>query len=101
MTYSEARNYEKLVCVGILQLNSMYIKGKLFEKFTYTKLRIFMYGAALLWVITLAGSTYYLLSAVRLEQGFYPEKMDFTSPSFLAAWQMSFLCGWSTIPENS
>ncbi|GIX88083.1 hypothetical protein CDAR_589912 [Caerostris darwini] len=58
----------ELVCVGILQLNSMYIKGKLFEKFTYTKLRIFMYGAALLWLITLAGSIYYLVSAVTLKQ---------------------------------
>ncbi|GIX88086.1 hypothetical protein CDAR_589911 [Caerostris darwini] len=67
----------ELVCVGILQLNSMYIKGKLFEKFTYTKLRIFMYGAALLWLITLAGSIYYLVSAVTLKQGFYPEKDGF------------------------
>ncbi|GIY87121.1 hypothetical protein CEXT_307281 [Caerostris extrusa] len=48
------------------------------------------------------GSIYYLVSAVTLKQGFYPEKDGFyfaLLPCGLA--NVFSLCGWSTIPENS
>ncbi|GIX98017.1 uncharacterized protein CDAR_297591 [Caerostris darwini] len=67
----------ELVCVALLQLNSKYVKGQLFQKFSHNTLTICMFIAAFLWAVTLAGSIYFLVSAVKLEQEFYPIKDGF------------------------